>query len=345
MEGQMLSSPDLVRVIDEYLDSTEDRLSFFWYRVDGSRHEYARSLRVSPSRHVIVPIVAGGSFARNPDSILHDMMLETQNEEDWIRAALRSKMLANVGILFLSKRDLDTPSLCSPVDVPEGFPLVGGTTIESSIIDLRHVGGVPLDANTVRKAELATLLVALERASLERISVRLSDDRDSTERLLMALFKCKTKQQGYKKISQLQDTLRRLEEGFSAGYRPSLEKDDSLSAIFIRRVFEVSPYELGELARLCARLLDLDQPEPLQETIISVLLTASKRDTERTATAGRVFLLAVVAAYRLITASSHAADYGKFPEPIVDAVARDTSRSLRELIVRLQTSSQSVLPS
>lgn len=323
---ETLSPQHFARYVRQALRDVAD-FAAFWYRVNGHRHDYANALAAELTSEPVVVLHVRDVRFDNPNALLDDLVALIERN----RAACESAVPPSAdrcAVVLLARTELSLPHVSSPVQLPEWFPVLGGTVVTTRIVDVTWIATAPLNCAEACIPELSSTLYRVEHALINRLTLTHNRDKATTNSLLDHIRN--NESEGFADIL----ALARVAIGSvanSQGYRPSLRTADGLVARLWRCAQTQNPDSLGRVAKALAAALHVPAETTWPpETLAAVL----RRPTNRVEDVNRRFtfsLIATIAAgLQLTTAAAHADDYPALPVALIRTTSYDLRRALDE---------------
>lgn len=329
----------LAETVRRRLRESSHNVNAYWMRIVEDRDAYAFHLNNEFHESPVVTLVIRDDRFTNPNAILSDFVqLVTQNRE-----VVEQQMEAShtrCGFILLSRSELATAQISSPIDLPAWFPIAGGTTISMLIEDLTWTADASLDAAETQITELCEGLLDFEDALLRRIrDVRGYDHRKANA--FLNLVRREPDETFDEIIETASEHLGRVTT--PSAFRPSLRNARSLVARLWGVMQKKTPEQMKTPSEALADCLDLPgEIEQLtwHESMSSVLRRPSGGEEIPRFRFARNVLLTVGTTCQLVTAAAHSDQYAHYPVPLLRALSYDLRRSLAdaETVVRTITS-------
>lgn len=306
-----ISPQQAVEAVRDDLRNVEEPMRAYWMCIDGDRARYRAEVRAVRRDAPIVPIVVRSGF-ENPNALFEDLMLLLESARRDVEEIMAAGTGA-IGILLLARVELELPQVGSPARFPEWFPMVGGSDAHVLIRNVVTTATATLSDPECRVDELCSLLHQLERALLNRLERSFRQDHTSGAALFELLRDSKVVDESYRTFLESARISHDAVTEASA-FRPSARDGRSLVGRLMRLCGATSPDGLYASAKALSRALDLEHAEQLRSTdsLVSVLLRGTVRDTRRDIAYARNIVVSMFAASQWVTAAAHADQYPRY---------------------------------
>lgn len=330
----------LVEVIERRAESEGGPVLVFWYCVDGPREAYSKKVIEAVSATAIVPLIPrkAGMFEA-PNALISDLVeLINDNQQSFDAIAERgftpqSKLLV---ILILSRSPLMIPGGCSPAQLPDWFPRVGGINIDVPIEDLTFSADGPLNASEASVPALCESLYDVELALLERLNAALQSRPDKIREFLLLILDSKedpAKADLADFISDWEASAKLVTE--RRGFRPAVAKGNGIVARLIRLCGTTTPVHLQKVGKAIGEVLSCSSKT--EGSIVAVLYRSTWPETNDHSRFSRNLLVTLYATYQYVTASAHSDQYPRFPIPLMHSISKHLISELDRLSAVLRT--------
>jgi hypothetical protein len=229
-------------------------------------------------------------------------------------------------LLLLGKFELVLAQTSSPVMLPDWFPVAGGQIVELVVEDLTWSADGPLNCAEVRMGEICGALYNLEGVLIRRLQSA-HEARHQSGNAFMDVIR-KSPAERYADLLADFEVSHRSQRS-AEGFRPSLRESSSL----VSRIWAVAQsHNLDGLLRpgkALAAALGLEEDfAGGAESLVAVLSRPSTRDATPAHRFSRGLIVTVSSACQFVTAAAHAAEYSRYPIPLLVAFSFDLRVSL-----------------
>lgn len=300
----------------------------FWYRVVGDRQSYATELIALLGEEPVVVLQVRDVRFDNPNALLDDLVTLLERNRAACENALPRGSGDPAAVVLLARSELNLPHVSSPVQLPDWFPVAGGTVVSTRIVDVTWIGAAPLNCSEACIPELCSALLRLEGSLIMRLAVAHRRDKATTNGLLNHI-----RNDDSESFESILETARQALNAVAnpQGYRPSLRTADGFVARLWRCAQTQNPDTLGRVAKALAGALGLPEQTTWPRETMSAIL---RRPTNRIEDERRRFafnLVATIAAgCQLSTAAAHSDDYPALPVALIRTTSYDIRRALAE---------------
>jgi hypothetical protein len=317
-----------VRLADYIRQALNDVTDFaaFWYHVAGDRHDYGEALAAALASEPVVVLHVRDVRFDNPNALLDDLVALIESNRATCEHAVAPDA-TRCAVVLLARTELSLPHVSSPVQLPEWFPIAGGSVVTTRIVDVTWLATAPLNCPEACIPDLSSALYRVERALVERLALTHDCDKASTN----SLFDQVRNNESESFVAILASARAAIESVANPqGYRPSLRGDGFVARLW-RSAQTQNPDALGRVAKALAAALQLPAKATWpHETLAAVL----RRPTNRIEDPRRRFtfslIAAIAAAAQLTTAAAHADDYPALPVALIRTTSYDLRRALDE---------------
>lgn len=306
-----------------------DTFGAYWYRVVGDRHAYAAELGAELASDPVVVLQVRDVRFDNPNALLDDLIALVERNRQACVGTIRQGSTDRCAVVLLARTELNLPHVSSPVQLPDWFPVSGGTVVSTRIVDVTWVATAPLNCSEACVPELSAALFRLERVLGARLAYTHGRDRATTNALLDHI-----RNDSSESFAEILASATGSIDSVTnpEGYRPSLKTAQGVVPRLWRCAQTQNPDSLGRVAKALATALQLPAEASWpHETLATVL----RRPTNRVKHLERRFafnlITTVAAAAQFTTAAAHADDYPALPVALIRAVSYDLRRSLAEI--------------
>jgi hypothetical protein len=326
----MFDANRIVSLAADAIAEKKEALRVYWLALpDGSRDELARAIEQCRDEVPIVPVVLRQALFRDANTIpddIHRLLNDTKAGFD----RLDPKACTHgIVLLLLARTTFDLPQVGSSIILPSWFPATGGAEVFVRIADFgEEIETVLLNADEVRKEDLAKRLYSLERGLVTRLQIVAQRTPAKSAKFLEEVrgFTGATATAD----SVLQGYTRHLDNVSNPlGYRPTVKDARPLSSHLIRLALRSSPDELARVGERFAWALDLQPEMVLRPPLFAVLLRPASQLSEP-AKSGHALLLTLYGSYQFLNGAAHAGDYPRFPVALIYSTSRDLRRALAD---------------
>jgi len=291
----MFNAERIVSLAGNLVEHSREPLRLYWLRVpDGNRDELATEIESCRGRVPIVPVVLRQPLFRDPNTIpndIHQLLADAKKAFDGVD---HRDCAHGVVIVVLARNPFDLPQVGSPVVLPDWFPRAPRTEVFVRIADFgEDVEAVLLNADEVRREDLASRLCCLERALVKRLRrVAQAEPRKS-----QGFF---DDVRGYVGESATVDTVLHGYLSHVEGvqnpqaYRPTVKDARPLSSHLIRLTLKSSPDDLSKVGGKLASALDIPPGAILRPPLFAVLLRPATQIPEPAKSGHSLLLVALI---------------------------------------------------
>lgn len=300
----------------------------FWYRVVGDRHSYATELIAQLREEPVVVLQVRDVRFDNPNALLDDLVTLLERNRAACEEAFPRGFSDRAAVVLLARSELNLPHVSSPVQLPEWFPVAGGTVVSARIVDVTWIGAAPLNCAEACIPELCSALLRLEASLIKRLTIAHGRDKATTNALLDHI-----RNDDSENFGSILETARHALNAVAnpQGYRPSLRAADG----FVPRLWRCSqtqnPDTLGRVAKALASALGLpEQTTWPRETMPAILRRPSNRIEDERRRFAFNLVATIAAGCQLSTAAAHSDDYPALPVALIRTTSYDIRRALDE---------------
>lgn len=330
----------LVEVIDRRAESETHSVLVFWYCVDGPREAYSKKILGAIKDTIIVPLIPrkAGMFEA-PNALISDLVeLINANRQafDVISESSSTSKTKSLVLLILSRSPLTIPGGCSPAQLPDWFPRVGGTNIDVPIEDLTFSADGPLNSSEALIPALCESLYDVELALLARLNTTLRSRPEKTRELFSLILDPKedsAKIDPAALVSTWEASAKLVTE--RRGFRPAVAKGNGVIARFIRLCGTTTPEHLQKVGRTIGEALSCSSKQ--EGSILAVLYRSTWPESNDHSRFSRNLLVTLYATYQYVTASAHSDQYPRFPIPLMYSISTHLIDELDRLLTVLRT--------
>jgi hypothetical protein len=321
----------IVQVIRIRLGKSKQLISAYWLKVESDRKKFSERIIATREDVPIFPFIIREHLFINPNTILNDLVTIMNNnrkflEYDYRRMCIERNM--NCALLLLGRNELCLAQASSPVTLPEWFPFIGGTTIETYIEDLTWSAAAPLNTEEMKIGEISTRLFLVEKILLNRLqSVHKRNHNAGNQ--LCEYFK---RRNGGKLSDVVDIALKNLTSVANPiAFRPSVKDGRSLLALLWEIQSTLAPSELHKLSKALAAALEIQNDAEIgHESFFNTLCRPTNSEQIEIRIA-RNIIITTATACRLITIAAHADNYESYPLTLIGSVSNDINNTLSDI--------------
>lgn len=312
---------------------TRAGLAVYWVAVESSRNDYAQQLQAMLCDHAVAVVVlrSRGLF-ENANSVMADIV----SLIDEAKVAMEQAFSVHPGsrrwgVVVVARTPMTIGQSSSPVELPAWFPDLGGTEVYSSIEDVTWLSLVTLDDPDLALSAVHRCVYGMEGALLRRL-VQVGTTSPGSQAALFGRVGKKDEANLLGALGLAQQEHRQVPNPNS--YRPSAKYDRAIVARLWSAAARIRPLDfVNELASPLASALNLD-PNVLATAKLpgSLFAILGRPEPFVAPSPGERFadnlLWSLVASFRLLTASHHADDHGRFAYPLLYSVSHQFRTTL-----------------
>ena len=305
-------------------------LSVFWVTVADGRDEFAQDLRrILATLPVVCHVVRTGGFG-DPNAVMADVrnaMCECRHEIESIEETVCST--GCVDFVLVGRAEWQVADTSSPLELPEWFPIAGGSTVNVAMLDLTWSANLPLDEGAslddVRRILYDVDLALVE--ALERVRKR---DHKKIQPFWQHLALGNGGNEEIKEeLRQVQGILHDV--GNPTKYRPSARGSTLVERLW-GHTNRTSPDSLPRTADALGSALGV-MVDPTQNiSFVGVLNRPSNRIDDVSVRWAYALLVTVRSACQLVTVAAHADRYPQFPSVLLKSHSLDIRRFLNAAV-------------
>lgn len=330
----MIGAERVVEMAREVSSEQGGPVRIVWHVVEShTRREFAEGIRESRGDALIIPLVPEGGRFVDVNSLASDFVRTLEENRNAVEADLDSVTVLRNPVVFVlvSRRELPAAAGPSPARLPDWFPHLGGREVQVAIRDsLRDLRMAGMNEAAVRVRDVCALLYDLEVALVRRIRLEIDrNGRDAADALARL---------GLLRPGSAVDTLVEWERWLArvtepGNYRIDVRQGSSPLALVVRVIAGSSPDALSSKEQELSERLSLPDRGGQDLPLVAVLYRPiSVRGTPESI---HGLFMSVFAAYNLINAAAHAAEYPRFGIGVLVLSAREVRRGLQMAIESL----------
>lgn len=328
----LMSVADVIECVNGDIVDRQPPIGTYWYECGADRQKAAAEVLAANSAACLVPLLPKRGFD-NANALLTDFreLLEQERNSIEERVVSAGRRKQAIGLILISRTKLREPLIASPVTMPEWFPYVGGRVMYVEVVEVASsaYGTLRRESDTI--ARLQTLNYEIEGLLLHRLTRELGVDKNRTAKFLAPLLADGEKPREFLVAAQAEH-VKQAADGFRAVASP---KGAGLLGRIVAKTGDHSPNQLPGLGRDFFLALGLtgDDAEKLHEPLFAVAMRSTVKEFEgdRRERGKRNALLALYWSSQLVTAASHAGDYGTFQVPVMRSALLDCESALTAL--------------
>lgn len=325
----MIPVDQVVSFLEKDMEGRTPPVCAYWYEVDRGRKEAVAKLEEAKASVCIVALRPQGGF-ENANALPSDVVELLERERLRIEASVSQAGIAGRGIalVLVSRTRLKEPLIGSPTVMPSWFPYCGGRLIDLDILDVVADAAATLFAFRDEIAPLQTLLFELEGLMLLKMEAAREQDHNACSQFLSYVSReGETPKEFLRLASERHASF--TPEGFRVVASPT-------SASMLGRIVGVAgglgPAKLPGFGQALFGALGLSAVDAIhvKEPLVAVALRSTIKEFEVNSAlrAMRNVVVGLYCSSQLITAMSHAAEYGRFEYIIVRSVIGDLVRTM-----------------
>ena len=303
-------------------------LRIFWVTMAGERDGFAQQVRDALVGYPVVCHVVRKPGFSDPNAVMRDVLAAMREVRGEIEA-LESVASGHKGvdIVLVSRRGWELADASSPLELPEWFPVQGGSIATVRIVDLTWSARVEVSDRIIATDDLHRLLYDLDVALLERLEEVMEEDHRRIQALWYRLWSQNVGDEEVRtELSRIRATLRKVRN--PTRYRPSTAKRTTIVGRLWAHTNKTTPDDLPKTAEAMARALDLGAVRGADISFWGMLnRPANPFGEARTAWAFGL-LVTVRSACQLVTACAHADDYPRYRSVMLKATSLDIRECL-----------------
>jgi hypothetical protein len=313
---------------------TRAGLAVYWVAVKSSRGDYAQQLQAMLHDHPVgVVVLRSRGLFENANSVMADIATLVSEAQSTLQQAFAVHADSRRwGVVVVARTPMTIGQSSSPVELPDWFPDLGGTEVHSSIEDITWLSLATLDDADLALSALHRSLYDVEGALLRRL-MQVGNTSPGSQAALFGAI-------GKNDEANLTDSLKLARQEHRQvpnpnSYRPSARHDRAIVARLWSQAAVTKPlYYANDLAKPLASALKLDQQllakVDLPESLFAVLGAPGQQGPppSKAQRFADNLLWCVVTSFRLLTASHHADEHGRFPYPLLYSVSRELRSTL-----------------
>lgn len=282
----------------------------------------------------IVPLIPrkAGMF-QAPNALISDLVELIDSERSAFNSINKRGGSADADplvILVISRSTLTIPGGCSPAQLPDWFPRLGGTIVDVPIEDLTFSADASLSCSEASTPAICESLYDVEVALLSRLTAALESRPDKVRALFLLLLDAK------EDPAKLDPAILLSSWGAAAalvterrGFRPAVAKGNGVVARLVRLCGTTSPEHLQKVGRTIGEALSCSSKS--EGSIVSVLYRSTWPETNDYSKFGRNLLVTLYATYQYVTAAAHSDQYPTYPLPLIFAICSHLAGELKGL--------------
>lgn len=313
-------------------NSSGKGLLVLWVSILSDRHRFAGTVRSILGSEPVVPLVVRERGFDNPNALLSDLAdLIRGNREDICSRLSAIPPADKPCLLLVARAPLAVAQSASPFDLPDWFPVLGGTTVYTTIEDLTWTADAPLNSPEANVERLSESLFSLEFSLIERLQTVVTGDHGASNQLLALLRAEVGADLSFRDFLQAATSCR-MAVSSPSGFRPSVREKKSLIALLWSMSMRATDDGTSRVCQALSSALNL-QGLPvveMHESMTAVLHRPTSRSGDRCERCARAILFAVASACQLVTAAAHSDDYRRYPIQLIRSVSYDLRRSLSD---------------
>jgi len=321
----MLSAQRIADTVLQVMSNKSAGLFVFWHHVIRDRNALRDDLARTLVGTGVVPLVLHGARFLTPNAVLSDLLALIEENKDAFSSLDPYPSDAPIGVILLSRSELDVPQCSSPAVMPKWMPRLGGQEVYAHIQDLTYTGiTAPFNDPQLMERGLKKSLYDLESALVDRLLAT----REYLERPGNSLWDRLREESEYLSYGGFLRVARKYLDSVSSqkAYRPSARNDDCFSSRLIRICAKSSPDQLRKIAKALASALVLGKQEIFfpSPPAVAFLYRPSSPDPTPAISWGRGIIIAVFSEAQLCNAAAHADEYPEYPYLYLRYIFDDT---------------------
>lgn len=299
----------------------------FWATVETRRDEFASEVERLLDGRCATWVIREQSFF-DSNSIMRDVLNVLKNVRGDVEAKLQIVMEdEGVDLILVSKRGWELSDTSSPIELPDWFPVDGGSVKSIPIIDLSWSSDIACSDRIVELDALRSKLHGLEARLLDRVIRNVRQDAHCVLPLWEYLHpRCMGQDQISAQLETYRQRLREIKN--PTAYRPSARYNPTLVGHLWGKLSEMAPNEALRLAKALASAVQVENVEREEMSLMSVLNRPTTPIPEPSVRWSWVLLVSIRSACQLSTAGAHADEYPKFPSVALKSVSLDIQIAL-----------------
>lgn len=319
------------KLIKELIGNIEwdqnQKIRLFWAKInDVPRNIIAQELIELNAECVILPIVLRETLFISANAVLSDfvkLIENNRNEFDKVKLKENGKL----NIVLLLKDDFNLSQVSSPVNLPEWFPILGGSETFLKISNLIQTAEVDLlHCKEARIETFAELLYEMEGLIVQRLRDVANYDASKIRSLIDILYS--------ENVPKTEDALSSYEEFLSSiidpkSYRVNSMKKNSLISLFLKKMLKSSPDQLASFSTKLSVTFNDNSPDLLKPTLFSIMMRPNNKVNNLTRN-WHAILLSCFQVYQLTNAAAHSGEYPTYPINLIYSNSHDLIRFLND---------------
>lgn len=325
-----MRASDLRKEIVREMVVRENIVRILWHVVQTGRHAFSDELSGVEECIAVVPLKAGGTRFKDPNSIAADIIEEIDENKSNIDTLLQDQLpfIKKYCFVILAKINFDYPQISSIVSMPAWLPQIGGQQHTLLIENSGEAIHVQYDHDAAEISDMQRLLLQVELRM--RAAMMLHSQRcPPLAKPLFGLIRRRSDAG-----ADLVELIKHMRSYRSSdrGLRPGVREGDSLVSRFVGLCSSASPDKVqGEVVEAVRKALIQDAAtleHRLEYSIIGRVYRATQRPPKAVDAYIQGMLSTIYVAYNLITLAHHANEYEQVSVESLRAVSSEVRRGL-----------------